>query len=122
MRLALFLAAPLLIAAAGDMSVAEFLPRAEKLKGKGAMAIFSRAELKALGAEVGGAIKANKAEREAAIRAGRRPDYCPPAGGVKLGADEILAEFRRVPVAERRRTTVRQVMKTMARRRWPCRA
>ena len=41
MRFALLLAAPLLVAAAGDMNVATFLQKADALKAKGAMALFS---------------------------------------------------------------------------------
>lgn len=119
MRYALLLAAPLLIAAAGDMSVATFLHKADALKAKGPLALMS-SDLGLLKREFEGSGRHYRAQLEADKRAGRQPSSCPPAKA-SLSSDEILAELRRVPPADRARTPVKQAFAAMMARRFPCR-
>lgn len=90
-------AAPLSAAAA--MPLSQFLPKAEALAKKGAMAIFSsdlgviKKEMETSGSQI-------RAERLAAIKAGRKPDFCPPSKG-SFNADELLNHLRAVPAAQR---------------------
>ena len=120
MRYALLLAAPLLIAAAGDMSVATFLQKADALRAKGPLALMS-GDIKVLMSEFRGGATRARADFEADKKAGRRPSACPPAK-VKMNSNQILADMRAVPVAERGRTSVKQAVAAAMARRYPCRA
>lgn len=113
---ALTLAAPAL--AAGDMSVAAFLAKADALKAKGAMAMFS-SDLKLLKAEGTAAGKAYRArlDRE---RAAGKPSSCPPKG-TKVDSDQLLAHLRTYPAATRPGITLRTAMADMFIKAYPCR-
>ncbi len=114
---ALLLAAPLGVAQA--MDVATFLAKADALEKKGVLALLS-SDLKLLKLEVENASAALRAERLAAQKAGRKPAYCPPAGG-KFTEKDILAGLRAVPPAQRQRTQVKDALRTYLSRRFPCR-
>jgi hypothetical protein len=101
------------------MSVAVFLQKAETLQKKGMAAMFS-SDLGLLKGEIRNASKALKAEREAAQRAGRPRAYCPPAKA-SLNSNELLAHFRTIPPAQRSRTEVRDALRTLLARKYPCR-
>ena len=62
-----------------------------------------------------------RAERLAAEKAGRRPAYCPPAKPV-LTAQEVLAAFRTIPVARRPQIQVKDALRALNARKFPCRA
>jgi hypothetical protein len=62
-----------------------------------------------------------RSERLAAERAHRKPAYCPPAKQ-GLNSNEILAAFRTIPVAQRARTQVRDALRALLARKYPCRA
>ena len=103
--------------AAGDMSVATFLAKADALKAKGPMSLFSSdiALLKSEGQAAGAAYKAQlDAERKAG-----HPGSCPPKG-VKIGGDELMAQMRKYPAATRQRITVKAAMVDMLRAKFPC--
>ena len=104
-----------LATAAEAMSVAEFLGRADALRAKGAMALFSGSEIKRLKDEVVGAVSGLRDERLAAERAGRTPAYCPPAKG-GLSSTEMLDAFRALPSEQRARLSLRGHF----RRKFPC--
>ena len=92
----LLLAAALIalpVAALQAMTVAVFLEKADALKSRGALALFS-SDLRLLKSEVTTAGAALRAERLAAERAGRRPAYCPPGG---RGADRFQRAARPFP-------------------------
>jgi hypothetical protein len=101
------------------MSVATFLQKAEALEKKGMTAMFS-SDLGLLKGEIRNASKALKAEREAAQRAGRPRAYCPPAKA-SLNSNELLAHFRTIPPAQRARTEVRDGLRGLLARKYPCR-
>jgi hypothetical protein len=113
-----FAAVPL--AAAQAMPVATFLQKADALQAKGMMALFS-SDYKLLKDEVTAASEQLGNERKAAKAAGRPQAYCPPEGGVKLGSKEILDTFRTIPAAQRARTDVKQGMRLLLARKFPCR-
>ncbi len=114
---ALTLATPT-FAAAGDMSVAAFLAKADALEKKGAMAMFS-SDLKVLKAEGTAASKAYRArlDRE---RAAGKPSSCPPKG-TSIDSKDLLAHLRSYPVAARPTTTLRTAMAHMFIKKYPCR-
>jgi hypothetical protein len=113
------LAAAMPLAALKAMPVAEFLTRAEALKAKGAMAMFSK-DLGVLRNEVAGAAGQLRAERLAAQKAGRRPAYCPKTKGTSLDSDQVLAIMRAVPAQERGRTQVKDALRAHFVRTQPC--
>jgi len=114
---ALLIALP---AALQAMTVAVFLEKAEALRSRGALAMFS-SDLGLLKSEVRTAAAAVRAERLAAERAGRRPAFCPPAGQGRLDSDELLRHFQSIPPAQRARMEVRDGLRSLLIRKYPCR-
>jgi hypothetical protein len=119
----LLLAATLIAlpAALHAMTVAVFLEKAEALKSRGALALFS-SDLSLLKGEVQTAAAAVRAERLAAERAGRRPAFCPPGGRGRFDSDELLRHFQAIPPAQRARMEVRDGVRSLLVRKYPCRA
>ena len=115
----LIVAALLFAAPADAMTAAAFLDKADALKAKGAMALFS-SDLKLLKSEVTGAAGQLRAERVAAANAGRKPAYCPPAKGNTMNSDQIVAIMRAVPAAERPRVQVKDALRAHFARTYPC--
>lgn len=105
-------------AAAGDISVATFLAKAEALQKKGAMALFS-SDIKLLQSEgkAAGAAYRARLERE---RASGTPSSCPPKN-TKINSNQLLAHLRTYPAAERTRTTLRTALADMFIKTYPCR-
>ena len=102
------------------MTVATFLQKAEALQNSGITAMFS-SDLGLLKREVAAASQSLRAERLAARRAGRRPAYCPPENSGVTPA-ELLAGFRAIPAAQRQRIDVREGLRRVLVRKFPCRA
>ena len=115
---AFFLALPL--GAAGAMPVSIFLQKADALQAKGMMALFS-SDYKLLQAEVVQASQRLRDERLAAKAAGRRPAYCPPEEKGGLGSNEILKAFHTIPAAKQPRTDVKDALRALLARKYPCR-
>ena len=115
---AFLVAAPL--SGAHAMNVATFLQKADALEKKGMMALFA-SDYKALKAEVQNGSAQLRAERIAAAKAGRKPGYCPTAakGGVEV--KELLAHFRSIPPQQRARTEVKDGLRSLLARKYPCR-
>jgi hypothetical protein len=107
------------LAQAQAMSVAEFLQRSEKLKEKGALALFS-SDLGLLKKEVTTSAEQLRAERLAAQRAGRKPAYCPKTKAAQMGSDQLLAVMRAVPPADRARVQVKDALRAHFARTQPC--
>jgi len=103
--------------AAGDMSVATFLAKADALKAKGPMALFS-SDMKLLKREGQAAGQAYR-QRLTAERSAGHPSSCPPKG-VKVGSDDLLAFLRSYPDAQRPRVTMNAAMADFFIRKWPC--
>ena len=108
------------LGAAHAMDVATFLAKADALKKKGMMALMS-SDYKLLKKEIVTHSQTLRTERLAAERAGRKPAYCPPAKS-GLNSDEILAAFRSIPAAQRPRTDVKDALRALLARKYPCRA
>jgi len=117
------LAAALLVlvptGAAQAMDVATFLAKADALEKQGMMALMS-SDYKLLKSEIETQAAALRAERLAALRAGRKAAYCPPAEQ-SMTSGEILAAFRTIPAAQRRRLQVRDALRALMARKYPCR-
>ena len=112
----LSLASPLM-AAPGDMNVAAFLARADALRAKGPMALFS-SDFKLLKSEGEAAGEAYRS-RLNAERAAGRPSSCPPKGA-KVSSDKLLAFLRTYPEAHRPRTSMKQAIGDFFARNYPC--
>jgi len=106
-------------AALHAMTVAVFLEKADALRSRGALAMFS-SDLSLLKGEVRAAAAAVRAERLAAVRAGRRPAFCPPAPGGRFDSDELLRHFHAIPPAQRARMQVRDGLRSLLVRKYPC--
>ena len=120
LAVAMFLVSVPAGAAPGEMSVATFLEKAEKLEKRGVTAMFS-GDFKLLKREVEGSAETYRARIESDRAASRSPHSCPPTkGGVKLGADELLAHFRSYPAARRSSTSVRSAFFDLMKKRFPC--
>jgi hypothetical protein len=107
------------IGAAQAMDVATFLVKADALQKKGVMALMS-SDYKLLKGEIETNGAALRAERLAAERARRKPAYCPPAKQ-SLTSGEILAAFRSIPAAQRPRIQVKDALRALMARKYPCR-
>ncbi len=108
-------------AAAQSMPLPTFLAKADSLKKKGPLALFS-GDLKTLKREMQESAKLLRAERLAAAKAGKKPAYCPPEKGVAMGAEEILDHLRAIPVAERARMTSKDGFRSFMAKKYPCKA
>lgn len=117
--LAAALMATIPLGAVNAMDVATFLAKADGLQKKGMLALMS-SDYKLLKAEIETNANALRAERLAAERARRRPAYCPPAKQ-SLNSDEILAAFRTIPAAQRPRVPVKDALRALLVRKYPCR-
>ena len=118
--LAAALLAVLPLGAAQAMDVATFLAKADALQKKGMMALMS-SDYKLLKREIETQVGALRAERLAAERARRKAAYCPPAKP-SLGSGEILTAFRTIPAAQRPRIQVKDALRALMARKYPCRA
>jgi len=109
------------VAALQAMPVETFLQKAERLQSRGVMALMS-SDYRLLRNEVQAASQALRAERLAAQRAGRQPAYCPPAQNNGVTPAELLAHFRSIPAPQRARMEVRDGLRSLLARKFPCRA
>jgi len=120
MVLAVCLAAVSGPAFAQQMNAEIFYQRATKLKAKGAMAIFSGGEIKALMKEGQASGLAARNQRLAAQRAGKPERYCPPPGKQAMTSDEFMNRLGAIPQAERRRIDMTEATTRIPERKCPC--
>jgi hypothetical protein len=113
------LIAALAPAGAEAMPVSTFLQKADALQAKGMLALFA-SDYKTLKTEVTNASAQLRAERLAARAAGRRPAYCPPQDQGSLDSNELLAAFRTIPPAVAARTEVKDALRVLLARKFPC--
>ena len=111
-------AATMPVSAANAMDVATFLAKADGLEKQGLLALAS-SDYRLLKAEVQTAAAQLRAERTAAERARRKAAYC-PKGESSLTPAEVVAHFRTLPPAQRRRTQVKDALRTLLARKYPC--
>ena len=107
-------------ASAQAMNAEIFHQRASKLQKKGAMAIFSRGEIKALMKEGQAAGQGARERRLAAVRAGAKPRYCPPEGPGKMDSDEFMKRLAMIPAAERARIDMTEATTRILATKFPC--
>lgn len=117
---ALFLIAAVPAAAAPAGSAQNFLDRADRLLGKGPLALFD-GDYKRLQREGNAAGTSIRLEREAAEKAGRPILYCSPKPRAELGDMEFLRELRKIPQAQREQLSLRAAMLLVIQRKYPCR-
>jgi hypothetical protein len=108
-----------LAAAAGDMSVATFLAKADRLKAKGILAMGS-ADIGLLKGEVQAAGKSYRDQIESDKAAKRTPHSCPPQKA-SMNSNELLTHFRSYPAASRSKISVRTAFFDLMKKRYPCR-
>jgi hypothetical protein len=113
----LFAALP--VVAVHAMDVATFVTKADALEKKGVRALFS-SDYRLLKKEVETAAEQLRMERTAASKANRPMAYCPPPKS-GLTPAEILTHFRAIPPAQRGRTQVKDGLRTLLGRKFPCR-
>ena len=107
------------VTALNAMPVSQFLAKADALEKKGAMAMFS-SDIGVLKKEITDSAAQLKAERQAAQRAGRKPAYCPREGAKgSLDSKEILTHFRAIPPAKRG-MQVKDGLRSLFARKYPC--
>jgi hypothetical protein len=120
LRISAAAAALLLAAPAHSMTVAEFVRRADAVLARGFLALASP-DVPVLRAEVQGAIEALRTQEETARARGRRPPFCLPPRGTEIDPFQLLAQLRAVPPAQQRRLQVRDALRPIAARQFPCR-
>ncbi len=109
------------LAAPGDMTVADFISRVERLEARGALALLS-SDVGTLRSEVEASSTLYRARLAADREAGRQPHSCPPpAGRARMSSDDLVAHMRSYPEARRAQLTVREAVSDLMRRRYPCR-
>ena len=106
-------------ALAQSMNAETFHQRAQALKKKGAMAIFSRGEINALTAEGQAAAQRAREQRLAIIKAGGKPRSCPPEGS-KMGSDEFMSRLAAIPQSERARMDMTEATIRILAVKYPC--
>lgn len=107
------------LAAAGDMSVATFLAKADTLKAKGMMAMLSP-DIGVLKSEGQAAGAAYKAQLDTERKAGH-PSSCPPKG-TRIDSDDLMAHMRAYPANARSKITVKSAIADMFKAKFPCRS
>ena len=103
------------------MNAETFYQRALKLQKKGMLALFSKKEIRALSTEGKAAGEASKRMREADLKAGRKPRYCPPKGPQSMNSDEFMKRLAAIPAADRKRIDMTEVMNRIFADKFPCR-
>lgn len=126
MRLITLAAAGLLLvpaaASAQSMNAEQFHRRATALQKKGAMAIFSRGEIKTLMSEGKAAGERARAQRLAAVKAGGKLRYCPPPGPGSMNSDEFIKRLGAIPQAQRARIDMTEATNRILAGKYPCKA
>jgi hypothetical protein len=105
---------------AQSMNAETFYQRAAKLQKKGALALFSGGEIKALMRE--GQAAGHKAgeRRRADVAAGRKPRFCPPAAKVAMDSNEFMTRLRAIPAADRVRIDMTEASNRIMATKYPC--
>lgn len=102
------------------MTVGDFLSKANALKARGLMAMGS-SDLKLLRGHMLSVATDYRRDIDNARAAGKPPHSCPPPKGkTRMGSNELLTEFEKIPSAQRGIST-RTAFYDMMKRRYPCR-
>jgi hypothetical protein len=103
---------------ASAMDVATFLAKGRALMARGAGAALTP-EFREIQGEIQKSVIAARRQRLRALRANRRPPYC-PGTGASLSSEEIQAAMLAVPAAQRRQVQVRDAIAAAFARKYPC--
>lgn len=115
----LFLLALPVPALAQSMNADTFYQRATKLQKKGALAIFSGGEIKALMREGQAAGKRARELRVATVKTGGKPRYCPPEKG-SMDSNEFMTGLSAIPQGDRTRIDMTEATIRIMAVKFPC--
>jgi hypothetical protein len=123
MKSKLFAAALLLVPAAASaqsMNAEQFYRRATALQNKGALAIFSQDEIKALMQEAQAAGKRARDNHLAVVNAGQAARFCAP-DQFRMNDKEFMARLTVIPAVDRARIDMTEAMTRVFAAKFPCR-
>ena len=106
-------------ASAQAMNAEAFFQKATALTKKGPLALFS-SDLKPLMREGQAAGRNAGLARRAALKAGTRPRYCPPAEVKGMDSKDFLTRLGRIAPAERRRIDMTEATNRILAGKYPC--
>jgi hypothetical protein len=106
-------------ASAQSMNAETFYQKGLSLKKKGPLAIFS-GNLKPMMSEGQAAGKAASVERRAALKAGKKPRYCPPAEVKGMASTEFFDRLARLPQPVRRQIDMTEATNLLLAGKYPC--
>jgi len=107
-------------ASAQSMPAETFFQKAQALQRKGMMAMFS-SDVKKLMKEAKSAGETARAQRLAALKASKKPRYCPPPGAQRIGSDEFMQRLGALSRADRLRIDMTEAMIRIMESKFPCR-
>ena len=121
MRSTMILTALLALASTSGqaMPAGDFLTKADALRSRGPFALMS-SDYTLLKSSVASAGLELRKERIAAVAAHQRPAYCPPGGKGAMDADELINLIRAMPPAVRAKTELKDAMRVLLIRKYPC--
>ena len=117
--LPLILLATPVAASAQSMNAGEFHRRANALKAKGPLAVFS-GDIKVLMNEVKASAERSRVQRLATVKSGGTPRYCPPPGKQQLGSTEFMNRLEAIPAGDRSRIDMTEATTRILSAKWPC--
>ena len=103
---------------AGAMPVSTFLAKMDNLAKAGALATMT-SDAALVKKELQDDAATLRAERMAAEQAGKAPAYCPDTSG-SLSLEEIVGGLKAVPAAEQGKTEVKDALRALMAKRFPC--
>ena len=103
------------------MNAEVFFKRASALQALGPLALLKSDEIKALTDEAKAAGKRADAIRAAALKAHRKPRYCPPNDQVKMDSSEFMDRLRAIAKPVRMRIDMTEATARIAAAKYPCR-
>ena len=107
-------------ASAQSMNAEVFYKRATALQKKGALAMFSMGEVKALMNEGKASAQRAREQRLAAVKSGSKPRYCPPEGRGSMTSDEFMRRLSAIPQAERQKIDMTEATNRLLSVKFPC--
>ena len=103
------------------MNAEIFFKRASALEALGPLALLQSDEIKALTEEAKAAGNRANPIRKAALKARRKPRYCPPSDEVKMDSSEFMDRLRAIPGPVRTRIDMTEAATRIAAAKYPCR-